>query len=85
MQQKWRNHYDKEQDNNCRQERYATVNGLNMYYEIHGEQTAGPASRALGTIDISRKASLSLAKTRQVIAVEQQVTGARRHRSLRCT
>lgn len=56
---------------------YASVNGLNMYYEIHG--TGSPLvllHGALTTIDTSfGKILPSLAKTRQVIAVEQQAHG----------
>jgi len=56
---------------------YASVNGLNMYYEIHG--TGRPLvllHGALTTIDTSfGKVLPSLAKTRQVIAIEQQAHG----------
>src|ERR687891_743880 len=56
---------------------YASVNGLKMYYEIHG--TGKPLvllHGALTTIDTSfGKVLPSLAKSRQVIAVEQQGHG----------
>jgi pimeloyl-ACP methyl ester carboxylesterase len=56
---------------------YASVNGLNMYYEIHG--TGRPLvllHGALSAIDTSfGKLLPSLARTRQVIAVEQQAHG----------
>jgi pimeloyl-ACP methyl ester carboxylesterase len=58
--------------------RYAAVNGLNIYYEIHG---AGGTPLVLlhgggSTIEISFAAVLpSLAKTRQVVAFEQQGHG----------
>lgn len=56
---------------------YAQVNGLNMYYEIHG---AGPPlvllHGNLSTIDVDFGRIIpALAKTRQVIAVEQQAHG----------
>jgi pimeloyl-ACP methyl ester carboxylesterase len=58
---------------------YAPINGLEMYYEIHGPATARPlvllhgAFSATGT---SFGAVLpSLAETRQVISVEQQAHG----------
>ncbi|MGH2588736.1 MAG: alpha/beta fold hydrolase [Dehalococcoidia bacterium] len=60
---------------------YAPVNGLQMYYEIHGENqgTARPLvllHGALSTIDVDFGAVLPvLAQTRQVIAVEQQAHG----------
>ena len=56
---------------------YASVNGLKMYYEIHG--TGKPLvllHGALTTIDTSfGKVLPALAKTRQVVAVEQQGHG----------
>jgi pimeloyl-ACP methyl ester carboxylesterase len=56
---------------------YVPVNGLEMYYEIHGE--GRPLLLLHGgmiTIDLSFGAILpDLAKTRQVIAVEQQAHG----------
>ncbi len=56
---------------------YASVNGLNMYYEIHG--TGRPLvllHGALSAIDTSfGKVLPSLAKTWQVIAIEQQAHG----------
>jgi len=57
--------------------RYASVNGLKMYYEIHG--TGRPLvllHGALCTIDgCFGKILPLLAKTRQVIAIEQQAHG----------
>lgn len=57
--------------------RYASVNGLRMYYEIHG--TGRPLvllHGALCTIDgCFGKILPLLAKTRQVIAIEQQAHG----------
>jgi pimeloyl-ACP methyl ester carboxylesterase len=59
------------------QGKYASVNGLNMYYEIHG--TGRPLvllHGALSAIDTSfGKVLPSLAETRQVIAVELQAHG----------
>ncbi len=60
-----------------RQSGYARVNGLNMYYEVHGE---GPPlvllHGGITTIEASFSAILpTLAKTRTVIAVEQQAHG----------
>jgi len=56
---------------------YAQVNGLNMYYEIHG--TGRPLVLLhgnLSTIDVDFGRIIpALAKTRQVIAVEQQAHG----------
>lgn len=56
---------------------YASVNGLNMYYEIHG--TGRPLvllHGALSAIGTSfGKLLPSLAKTRQIIAIEQQAHG----------
>jgi pimeloyl-ACP methyl ester carboxylesterase len=55
---------------------YAAVNGLEMYYEIHG---AGPPlvllHGALMTIEGFHELLPALATTRQVIAVEQQAHG----------
>jgi len=56
---------------------YAPVNGLSMYYEIHG---TGPPlvllHGALSTIDVDfGKVLPYLARTRQVIAIEQQAHG----------
>ena len=55
---------------------YAPVNGLQMYYEIHG---AGEPllllHGAYGTIDLWGPILTSLAERRQVIAVEQQAHG----------
>jgi pimeloyl-ACP methyl ester carboxylesterase len=59
------------------QDKYASVNGLNMYYEIHGTgQPLVLLHGALSAIDTSfGKVLPSLAKTRQVIAIEQQAHG----------
>ena len=60
---------------------YAPVNGLKMYYEIHGSDIAGSAPLVLlhgggSTIETSfGKILPTLAKDRQVIAVEQQGHG----------
>ncbi len=57
--------------------RYATVNGLRMYYEIHG--TGRPLvllPGALSTIETSFSTTMPLlAKSRRVIAVELQAQG----------
>lgn len=57
--------------------RTASINGLNMYYEVHG--TGRPLvllHGALTTIETSfGKILPALAKTRQVIAIEQQAHG----------
>ena len=59
------------------QGKYASVNGINMYYEIHG--TGRPLvllHGALSAIDTSfGKVLPTLAETRQVIATEQQAHG----------
>ena len=55
---------------------YAEVNGLNMYYEIHG--TGQPLVLLHGaymTIDLMGEVVPALAETRQVIAVELQGHG----------
>ena len=55
---------------------YAAVNGLEMYYEIHG--TGRPLvvlHGALMTIENFGKVLPSLAESRQVIAIEQQAHG----------
>lgn len=63
--------------NNCSKSGYASVNGLDMYYEIHG--TGRPLvllHGALSAIGTSfGKLLPSLTRTRQVIAVEQQAHG----------
>ncbi len=53
---------------------YASVNGLNMYYEIHGtERPLVLLHGALSTIDIDFGRVLpAFAETRRVIAIEQQ-------------
>src|SRR4028119_735220 len=55
---------------------YAEVNGLNMYYEIHG--TGQPLVLLHGaymTIDLMGEVVPALAETRQVIAVDLQGHG----------
>ena len=59
---------------------YAPVNGLQMYYEIHGAPNAEVSPLlllhgALGTLNMFGELLPSLATTRQVIAVEQQGHG----------
>ena len=56
---------------------YAPVNGLNMYYEVHGAgRPLVLLHGALSAIGTSfGKVLPSLAKTRQVIAIEQQAHG----------
>jgi pimeloyl-ACP methyl ester carboxylesterase len=57
---------------------YASVNGLDMYYEVHGSGTPPLVllHGALSTTSVDFGAVLpSLAKGRQVIAVEQQAHG----------
>jgi pimeloyl-ACP methyl ester carboxylesterase len=55
---------------------YASVNGLEMYYEIHGAgRPMVLLHGALMTIEQFQQLLPSLAKTRQVIAIEQQAHG----------
>jgi pimeloyl-ACP methyl ester carboxylesterase len=56
---------------------YASINGLTMYYEIHGEgEPLVLLHGGLTTIDLSFGAMIpTLAETRQVIAIEQQGHG----------
>ena len=56
---------------------YASVNGLDMYYEVHGSgRPLVLLHGALSTTSVDFGAVLpSLAKSRQVIAVEQQAHG----------
>ena len=56
---------------------YASINGLKMYYEIHGSgEPLVLLHGALSAIDIDFGRLLhSFAKTRQVIAIEQQAHG----------
>ena len=55
---------------------YAPVNGLRMYYETHGSgEPLVLLHGAYGTIDLWGPILDGLAKTRQVIAVEQQAHG----------
>src|SRR3712207_6534494 len=55
---------------------YAPVNGLEMYYEIHGAgRPLVLLHGAYMTIDTFGQILLGLAETRQVIAVEQQAHG----------
>src|SRR5947208_15860135 len=57
--------------------RYASINGLNMYYEVHGSgRPLVLLHGALSAIGTSFGTLLpELAKTRQVIAIEQQAHG----------
>jgi pimeloyl-ACP methyl ester carboxylesterase len=59
------------------QGKYANVNGLNMYYEIHGAgRPLVLLHGALSAIGTSfGKILPSLVKSRQVIAIEQQAHG----------
>ncbi len=59
------------------QHHYAAVNGLNMYYEVHGAgRPLVLLHGALSAIDTSFGTILPpLAETRQVIAIEQQAHG----------
>src|SRR6266542_1428778 len=60
---------------------YAPVNGLQMYYEIHGTgQPLVLLHRALGAIDLWGPILETLAGRRQVIAVELQGHAHRRRR-----
>ena len=55
---------------------YAPVNGLEMYYEIHGEgEPLLLLHGVYGTIDLWGPILETLAQSRQVIAVEQQAHG----------
>src|SRR5918996_2214520 len=55
---------------------YAEVNGLNMYYEIHGSgQPLVLLHGAYMTIDLMGEIVPALAESRQVIAVELQGHG----------
>lgn len=60
--------------------RTATVNGLPMYYEIHGSgRPLVLLHGGMSTIDTDfGKVLPTLAKSRQVIAIEQQAPGIRR-------
>jgi pimeloyl-ACP methyl ester carboxylesterase len=69
-----------EMTNTSVQSGYAPVNGLNLYYEIHGEPRAdAPPLVVLHgsfmTIELMGKVVPELAKCRQVIAVEFQAHG----------
>jgi pimeloyl-ACP methyl ester carboxylesterase len=59
--------------------RYATVNGLEMYYEVHGPDSGRPLvllHGAFSGIDVDFAGLLpELARNRRVIAVEQQAHG----------
>jgi len=61
--------------------RYASVNGLKMYYEVHGSDrgTGGPLVLLHGAMSSIEpdfaKVLPTLAKTRRVIAIEQQAHG----------
>ena len=68
--------------NNDPKDNYAEVNGLKMYYEIHG--TGQPLVLLHGaymSIDAMGEIVSSLARTRQVVAVELQGHAYGRHRS----
>lgn len=58
---------------------YASVNGLNLYYELHGDRAAGRPlvllHGGLGTIGMFGEVLTLLAEGRQVIAVELQAHG----------
>jgi pimeloyl-ACP methyl ester carboxylesterase len=55
---------------------YAPVNGLNIYYEIHGAgRPLVLLHGAMGTIDMFGELLPALAKTHRVIAIEQQAHG----------
>ena len=55
---------------------YAPINGLNMYYEIHGAgRPLVLLHGGLGTLDMFGELLPALAKSRQVIAIEQQAHG----------
>jgi pimeloyl-ACP methyl ester carboxylesterase len=55
---------------------YVSVNGLNMYYEMHGNgEPLVMLHGAFGTIDMHGALLPLLAQTRQVIAVELQAHG----------
>jgi pimeloyl-ACP methyl ester carboxylesterase len=56
---------------------YASVNGLNMYYEIHGSgEPLVLLHGGLSTIEVDFGSVLpSFAETRQIIAIEQQAHG----------
>src|SRR5262245_27371864 len=56
---------------------YASINGLNMYYEVHGEGRPLVLLHGnLSTIEVDfGRVIQTLAATRQVIAVEQQAHG----------
>jgi len=58
------------------QGRYANVNGLNLYYEIHGQgQPLILLHGGLGTIGMFAQLLPALVETRQVIGVELQAHG----------
>jgi pimeloyl-ACP methyl ester carboxylesterase len=66
------------QDEANPQSGYASVNGLEMYYEIHGEDTGMPLVMLHGAfmnIDLLGDFVSGLAETRQVIGVELQGHG----------
>ena len=61
-------------------ENYASVNGLNMYHEVHGSPGTGtPLVMLHGALSATgssfEKLLPGLAENRQVIAIEQQVHG----------
>src|SRR5437016_4205457 len=70
-------HYEEDEMDNNNNGQYAPVNGLNMYYEIHGSgRPLVLLHGALSATGTSFGELLpGLAATRQVIAVEQQAHG----------
>ena len=55
---------------------YAPVNGLNIYYEVHGRgKPLVMLHGGMGTVDMFAQLLPALAETRQVIAVELQAHG----------
>ena len=72
-------HSDSNGENGGDRSCFALVNGLNMYYEIHGTAGAGKPlviiPGGLMTIEMMGQIVPSLAQTRQVIAVEPQAHG----------
>ncbi len=58
---------------------YAPINGLQMYYEIHGQDSGGVPllllHGSMGSLDMFRQLLPLFAQSRQVIAVDQQAHG----------
>jgi pimeloyl-ACP methyl ester carboxylesterase len=64
------------ESSNAEKGSYAPVNGLNMYYEIHGSgEPLVMLHGAFGTVDMYGALLPALAQTRQVIAVELRAHG----------